>query len=249
MAVKMAMTHYSRISLLSGLKDGIPIGLGYFAVSFSLGVAAKSAGLDPFQGFLASFLCHASAGEYIGFLLIGTQAPYWEIALATLIANLRYLLMSCALSQKCAPSLPFGKRALAAFGLTDELFGIAIARKGAFNFLYFLGGFLMASPFWTIGTALGVLAGNLLPSSIVSALSVALFGMFLAIIIPKGKEDKKVLLLIIAGFVLSFLAHHYCKNLSSGTRTIILTVLLSLAGALLFPREEEEEYEEEEEKA
>lgn len=242
------MLRLTKISLLSGLKDGIPIGLGYFAVSFSLGVAAKGAGLDPFQGFLASLLCHASAGEYIGFLLIGTQAPYWEIALATLIANLRYLLMSCALSQKCAPSLGFGKRALAAFGLTDELFGISIARKGAFNFYYFLGGFLMASPFWTIGTLLGVMAGNLLPSSIVSALSVSLFGMFLAIIIPKGKEDKKIFFLIIAGFVISFLAHIYCGRFSSGTRTIVITVLLSLAGAVFFPRTEEE-CEEEEEKA
>ena len=237
----MKKSHLIRTSLFAGLKDGIPIGLGYFAVSFSLGVAAKNAGLNAFQGFLASFLCHASAGEYIGFLLIGANAPIWELALATLIANLRYLLMSCALSQRCSSRLSFGKRALAAFGLTDELFGIAIARKGDFNFHYFLGGFLMASPFWTCGTALGVLAGNLLPESLVSALSVALFGMFLAIIIPKGKEDKKVLCLILAGFVSSYLAAELpgISRLSSGTRTIVLTVLLSLAGAVFFTRDGE----------
>ncbi len=121
-------THFSRQALQNGMRDGIPIGLGYFAVSFSLGIAAKNAGLTPFQGFLASLLCNASAGEYAGFTLIAAGATYLELAIVTLIANARYLLMSCAMSQRLDPGMPGFHRPLMAFHITDELFGIAIAR-------------------------------------------------------------------------------------------------------------------------
>ena len=123
-------THFSRQALQNGMRDGVPIGLGYFAVSFSLGIAAKNAGLTPFQGFLASLLCNASAGEYAGFTLIAAGATYLELAIVTLIANARYLLMSCAMSQRLDPAMPGFHRPLMAFHITDELFGIAIARPG-----------------------------------------------------------------------------------------------------------------------
>ena len=117
-------------ALREGSRDGLPIALGYFAVSFTLGIAAKRAGLTAAQGFLASLLCNASAGEYAGFTLISASAALWELAVMTLVVNARYLLMSTALSQKFAPGTPFIHRLLVGFDVTDELFGISIARPG-----------------------------------------------------------------------------------------------------------------------
>jgi len=226
-----------------GFIAGIPIGLGYFAVAFSLGIAAKNAGLSPFQGFLASILCHASAGEYAGFTLIGAGASFLEIAAITLIANARYLLMSCSMSQRIKPDSPFSHRLFLGFFLTDELFGISMARPGYIDPLYTLGAVLFASPCWAFGTALGAVAGNLLPVRLVSALSVSLYGMFLAIIIPPAKKDRIVAVLIVLCFAASFAAGHlpYIRELSEGTRTIILTVLISAGAAILFPHDETEE--------
>lgn len=238
------MTCKSRKQIFTeGFIAGIPIGLGYFAVAFSLGIAAKNAGLSPFQGFLASILCHASAGEYAGFTLIGAGASFLEIAAITLIANARYLLMSCSMSQRIKPDSPFPHRLFFGFFLTDELFGISMARPGYIDPLYTLGAVLFASPCWAFGTALGAVAGNLLPVRLVSALSVSLYGMFLAIIIPPAKKDRIVAVLIVLCFAASFAAGHlpYIRELSEGTRTIILTVLISAGAAILFPHDETEE--------
>ena len=146
-----------------GIRDGIPICLGYLAVSFSLGISAREAGLTPFQGFITSFLENASAGEYIAFALIGAGATYIEVCLMTIIANARYLLMSCALSQKFAPGTPLRHRLLVGFDVTDELFGIAVARPGHLEPWYIYGAMLVAMPGWAFGTAIGVLVGNVLP--------------------------------------------------------------------------------------
>lgn len=220
-----------------GIRDGIPIGLGYLAVSFSLGVAAKGAGLTAFQGFIASFLNNASAGEYAGFTVIAANASYLEMMLMTLIANARYLLMSCALSQKFAPDTPLRHRLLVGFDVTDEIFGITIARPGTLNPYYTYGAIVVATPCWAGGTALGVIAGNLLPLRVVSALSVALFGMFLAVIIPPARKNHVVAILILISFLASFSAASlpYISQLSSGTRTILLTVVISAVAAALFP--------------
>ena len=225
-----------------GFRDGIPIGLGYLAVSFSLGISAKQAGLTPLQGFVTSFLENASAGEYIAFTLIGAGATYIELCLMTIIANARYLLMSCAMSQRFSPDTPMIHRFLVAFDLTDELFGITIARPGSLNPCYTYGAILLAAPAWASGTALGIIAGNLLPLRVVSALSVALYGMFLAIIIPPARKDRIVAVLVVISFALSFLCSYLpgISALSEGTRTILLTVAISGAAAVLFPVRQEE---------
>lgn len=181
-------TKFSRKVFCEGMRDGFPIALGYFAVAFSLGIAARNAGLTPVQGFLASILNNASAGEYAAFTLIAAGATYWEVAVITLIANARYLLMSCALAQRFSPATPFFHRLLIGYDVTDELFGITIARPGYLNPYYTYGAILLAAPAWAIGTALGIIAGNALPLRVVSALSVALYGMFLAIIIPPARK-------------------------------------------------------------
>ena len=228
-----------------GLRDGIPIGLGYLAVSFSLGISAKNAGLTAFQSFLISAFCNASAGEYAGFTSIGAGASYWELALVTFITNARYLLMSCALSQRMRPGTGLGHRLLMSYGITDELFGITIARPGYLNPYYTYGAILLAAPAWAIGTALGIIAGNALPLRVVSALSVALYGMFLAIIIPPARKNRIVAALVVISFVLSFACEYLpgISALSGGTRTIILTVAISAAAAVLFPVKQEADHE------
>ena len=238
-------TKFSRRVLYEGMRDGFPIALGYFAVSFSLGIAARNAGLTPVQGFLASILNNASAGEYAAFTLIAAGATYWEVAVITLIANARYLLMSCALAQRFSPETPFFHRLLIGYDVTDELFGITIARPGYLNPYYTYGAILLAAPAWAIGTALGIIAGNALPLRVVSALSVALYGMFLAIIIPPARKNRIVAALVVISFVLSFACEYLLgiSALSGGTRTIILTVAISAAAAVLFPVKQEADHE------
>ncbi len=222
----------------NGMRDGLPIALGYFAVGFSLGITARNAGITAFQGFLMSLLNNASAGQYAGIALIGVQAAYWEMAVMILIANARYLLMSCAMSQKFPPEMPLIHRLLIGFDLTDELFGIAIAYRGHLKPSYMYGAMLMALPGWSLGTAAGITAGNVLPAILVNALSVAIYGMFLAVIIPPAREDKVVAGVIAVAFTASFCAAHLpaLAWLSEGMKTILLTVIIAAAAALLFPR-------------
>lgn len=220
-----------------GIRDGIPIGLGYLAVSFSLGITARNIGLTPFQGFLVSLLNNASAGEYAGFTVIAADAAYIEIILVTLIANIRYLLMSCALSQRFSPDTPLIHRFLIGYDVTDELFGITIAKAGYLNPCYTYGAMLLAIPGWSMGTAIGVMAGNALPARMVGALSVALFGMFIAIIIPPARKNKVIAGLVTISFIASFCFAKLpvVSNLSEGTRTIVLTVVISALAAIFFP--------------
>ena len=228
---------FDRKAFAEGLRDGVPIGLGYFAVSVSLGIAARHAGMTPLQGLVASWTTTASAGEHAVFTSMIAQATYLEIAIITLIANARYLLMSCALSQRMAVDMPFWHRFIIGFHVTDEIFGVTIARPGHLVPSYSYGTMCTAVPPWAIGTAVGIMLGNALPARIVSALSVALYGMFLAIIIPPSRKSRIVAGLVIASFALSFIAGRLpvISSLSGGTRTIILTVLLSAAAAILFP--------------
>lgn len=220
----------------------MPIALGYFAVGFSLGITARNTGITAFQGFLMSLLNNASAGQYAGIALIGAQAAYWEMAIMILIVNARYLLMSCALSQKFPPDLPLIHRLLIGFDLTDELFGIAIAYRGPLQPAYMYGAILMALPGWSLGTATGITAGNVLPSILVNALSVAIYGMFIAVIIPPAREDKVVAGVIAVAFAASFGAAYLpvLSGLSEGMKTILLTVIISAAAALLFPVKKQE---------
>ena len=233
-----------RKAFRQGIRDGVPIGLGYFAVSFSLGIIARNAGLSAFQGAIASLLCIASAGEYAGFTLIGASAALAEVALMTLIINLRYMLMSLALTQRTDPKMPFFHRLLFGGAVTDELFAINIARPGYLDPVYFYGAILISVPLWSVGTALGIVAGDILPARVVSALSVALYGMFIAIIVPQARKSKVIAGLILICFAASWGAEKlaFLQNISSGTKTIILTIVIASAAALLFPVDTKKAY-------
>jgi len=225
-----------------GMRDGIPIALGYFAVAFTLGIVAKKAGLTAFQAMLAAGLTNASAGGYAGFALIAENAGYLEVAISELIVNARYLLMSCALSQKLSPNTSLLHRAIIGFDVTDEIFGISVSVKGTLNPYYNYGAMSVSIPGWALGAFLGVVMGNVMPPSIVSALSVGLYGMFLAIIIPKARENKVIAAIILISMSLSLALAKLpvISQVSSGIRVIILTVVISLAAAILFPVKEEE---------
>lgn len=227
----------NKSAFINGIKDGIPIALGYFAVAFSLGIVAKKAGLNPFQGFLSSILNHASAGEYAEFTVIMANAPYFEMAFVILVTNIRYLLMSCALSQKFDGDTSYGHRILVGFGITDETFGISVGKPGVLNPYYSYGAMAIALPGWSVGTALGVVAGNILPVSVVSALSVALYGMFVAIIIPAAKTSRIVGGVILVSFVASFAVSRISlfDGLSDSMKISLLTVIIAGIAAFLFP--------------
>ena len=231
----------NRKKFLEGLRDGLPIALGYIAVSFGIGISCHAAGITALQGFLMSLFNNASAGEYGGITVIAGDAGFLTMILMMLVINARYLLMSCALSQHLSPNTPLGFRLLIGFDMTDELFGIAIAQPGYLNVWYFIGAMCAAIPGWSFGTLLGVLCGNLMPQWAASGFSVMLFGMFLAIIIPEGRKNRVVLGFIGVSFLLSYAAAKLplvCQ-LSDGMRILLLTVAISAAAAILFPHKEE----------
>ena len=228
---------------LAGMRDGVPIALGYFAVAFTLGIHAREAGLTAFQATLSSLLTNASAGEYAGFSLIRQAAGALEVIVMMVIINARYLLMSCSLSQKLSPDAPLWQRMLLGQCVTDEIFGISVAVKGRLDPFYSYGAFSVASPGWAAGTALGVILGNALPARAVSALSVGLYGMFIAIIVPPARKNRVLAAVVSLSMALSFIlsAWPLFDFLSEGMRTIVLTVLIAGGAALLFPIEEEAE--------
>lgn len=232
----------SQSSYLRGLRDGLPIGLGYFAVSFGLGISCRAAGLTAVQSFVLSLLNNASAGEYGGITVIASDAGFLVAALMMLVVNARYMLMSCALSQHLPPDTPFYWRLIIGFDLTDELFAIAIARPGYLNPWYYFGAMCAAMPCWSVGTALGVLAGSIMPEWAVSGCSVMLYGMFIAIIIPAGKQNRTVLAFVAVSFVCSYLASvlPLLCMFSEGMRILLLTVVISAAAAVFFPHKEDD---------
>ncbi len=226
-----------------GMKDGFPVALGYLAVSFTLGTAAIKCGITPLQALLASFLNNTSAGEFAAFTLIGAGVSYLEVAVTTLILNMRYLLMSCALSQKLAPDTPIFHRFIMSYDVTDELFGLSVMQKGRLNPAYTYGIMALSIPAWSLGTYLGAVMGSIMPSGVLSAMNVALYGMFIAVIVPPAKKDKIIALVIAVSMVssLMFSILPGLKSLSSGITVIILTVVISLAAAILFPVEPKKE--------
>ena len=224
-----------------GLRTGIPIGIGYFAVSFSLGIIAKNCGFSVFQGFLTSLTSYASAGQYIGFTLYGAGATLWQLVIMMIITNARYLLMGAALNQKVREGTSILHRILIGLSITDEIFGVSIARPGYASPFFGAGCWISAMSMWSVGNALGIAVGNNLPARAVSALSVALFGMFLASIIPPIKKDKIIGIAIAASFAASYLYATLpdTRDMSSGNRTIMLTIIISTAFAVIAPRRNE----------
>ena len=226
-----------------GMRDGIPIALGYLAVSFTFGMMAVKDHIGILQAVIISLTNVTSAGQFAGLDIIVAGGSLIEMALTQLIINLRYSLMSISLSQKLQKGTGTGKRLLLAYSVTDEIFGVSAARKGKLNIFYSYGAVAVAVPGWVLGTALGAISGSIMPAFLMSAFSVAIYGMFLAIIIPPAKEDKAVLGVVLAAMALAsaFAYVPGMKKISSGFAIIIVTLLVSAIAAILHPHVDEEE--------
>ena len=225
-----------------GLKNGLPIFLGYLAVSFTFGITAKSAGMTSLQAVLISATNLTSAGQFAAIDVIVNGLSYAEMALTQLVINLRYCLMSSSLSQRFDEKMKPVHRFLISFGITDEIFGVSSAyNEENVPPAYCYGLIAISWPGWVLGTALGCLSGSLLPQNILNALGVALYGMFIAIIVPPTKKNKVLLGVVAVSMLLSlvFAVTPVLKGISSGFRVIILTVVIAGVAAWLFPVKEE----------
>ena len=228
---------------LRGMRAGIPIALGYFAVAIALGIAARQAGITSLQAALTSLLINASAGEYAGFTLIAAGASYLEVTVMEAVANARYLLMSAALSQKLKSGVGTLQRLLLGFTVTDEIFGVSIAQPEPLDPCFTYGTFLVATAGWTSGTFVGAVLGDVLPLRLLSALSVGLYGMFISVFIPEARKNRVVLALVAISFAASLACAYLpvIREISEGIRIIVLTVVISLAAAILCPIKESAE--------
>ena len=232
----------NRASFIRGLRHGIPIALGYLSVSFAFGIQAVGAGLTPLQAVLISMTNVTSAGQLAGIQLMAAQAPLVEMALTQLTINLRYALMGLSLSQKLDRDMNTVRRMIFSFCNTDEIFAVASGQPGKVGHWYLYG--LMFLPYfgWALGTLLGAVAGTLLPVFVTQALGIAIYGMFLAIILPPARSQKPVRVVVLLSAALS-VGFHYLpglKSIPAGYTIIVCAVTASCVGAALFPVGEED---------
>ena len=226
-----------------GMKNGIPIALGYLSVSFSFGAIAVSMGFSVIQAVLISLLNLTSAGQFASLGIIAGQGTYLEMAIVELTVNIRYAFMSLSLSQKVDEKFKGIYKWLLSFFITDEIFAVAIQNPGKIKRNYFAGLTIVPIIGWTIGTLGGALMGNILPAIITNALGVALYGMFIAVVVPKAREDSHVFIAVCIAIAISTVLKYtpVFANLSGGFAIIICTVAASLIAAILFPVEVNED--------
>ena len=228
-----------------GLRDGIPIALGYLSVSFTFGLQCIASGLTWWHALLISITNVTSAGQFAGIGIMTAGSGCLEMACTQFIINLRYALMGLSLSQKTDPSVKGIHRWLISFGITDEIFAVSMGKHGEVSNRYLYGLILLPVIGWSGGTFLGAVAGTLLPEIVRSALCIAIYGMFLAIIIPPAKKSSAVLKVILIAVALSCCFRYVpvVNKISGGFAIIISTIAAAALGALLFPVPEKEETE------
>ncbi len=226
-----------------GIRDGLPICFGYFAVSFAFGIFAVTSGLSVAEATLISIFNLTSAGQLAAVPIIASGGSFVELALSQLVINARYSLMSVSLSQKLDSTVRLGDRFVIAFANTDEIFAVSSAQPGYVGRRYMLG--LAITPFlgWTLGTLFGSIAGNILPSVLVNALGIAIYAMFIAIVVPVAKVERGVLIASLAAVALSVLLYYtpVLSEIPSGFSIIMIAVLVSAVMALVAPVREEAE--------
>lgn len=230
---------------LEGVRDGMPICLGYFSVSMAFGITAVLAGIPLWAAVITSLTNVTSAGQFAGINVLIAGGSMLELAFTQLIINMRYFLMSLSVSQKVRQDMTLGQRMAVSFGITDEIFAVSMQRRTDLSSAYMAGLILMPVLGWTGGTFLGGAATSVMPEILSNAMGIALYGMFIAIIVPPARESSKVLIAVI-GAILASVAFTYLpglKLLSGGWSIIIITVVISALAAFFFPIDEEEEAE------
>lgn len=229
---------------VNGLKAGIPIALGYLSVSFAFGITASNGGLPAWINGLISLTNLTSAGQVAGVQLILEKAPIISIAITTFIINIRYMLMSLSLVQKMGKDMTLKRRLLISYGITDEIFAVASQQKGIITHKFMYGLILLPVIGWVSGTLIGSFAGNILPMDLVAALSVAIYGMFIAIIVPPCKQSFACMFVVIISIAISCLLYYIpiFKSISNWS-IIICAVIAAGIGALLFPKKADEDME------
>ena len=225
----------------AGMKAGMPVCIGYFSVSFGFGAMAVAQGLSIWHAILISATNLTSAGQFAGLTVIAAGAALIEMILTQLVINSRYALMSLALGPRFGPNVGTGKRLVAAFFNTDEIFALGMAREGKLTASYFVGAGTVAAIGWVGGTALGAFAGSVLPLAVRAALGVMLYGMFIAIVVPQTRQEKPILLSVALALVFSclFSLVPVLKNVSAGLAIVICTVAAAAICALVCPVDEE----------
>ena len=224
-----------------GVRDGMPICLGYISVSMAFGLTAVKAGMPIWAAVMMSLTNLTSAGQFAGNNLLLAHGSYLELMLTTFIINIRYFLMSLSVSQKVNKEFGLKERLIASFGVTDEVFAVSMQRKGELSISYMLG--LISTPIlgWTGGTLVGAVATSLLPAALTDAMGIALYGMFIAIIVPPAREQKSVMIAVVLAIAASYAFAYvpFLSVLSGGWSVIIITVVVSALAAWLFPIKEE----------
>lgn len=219
---------------IKGLRDGIPICLGYLSVSFGFGILTTSVGLSILAAVGISATNLTSAGQVAGVGIIAAGGTLVEMALTQLVINVRYSLMGISLSQKLDGNFNTFHRMIAAFGITDEIFAVAVSKESVSP--YYMYGLTAVSAFgWVTGTFLGAAAGNILPDSVSGAMGIVLYGMFLAIIIPKAKEEKSIFCAVAVAALLSLCFEYIFTFVSGGFSIIICSVASAAICAAVFP--------------
>ncbi len=222
---------------LDGVKDGIPICLGYFSVSMAFGLTAVLSGMPVWATILISMTNLTSAGQFAGVNQLLAHGSMVELAFSMFIINIRYFLMSLSVSQKSDSKMNIFKRLAVSFGITDEIFAVSVQRKGAISATYMAGLILTSYLGWVGGTVFGAVATSVMPKVLSDAMGIALYGMFIAIVIPPAKKQRNVMWTVIFAIILSLAFNFapFLSELSGGWATIIVTVVASAVAATLFP--------------
>ena len=226
---------------LRGLYAGLPICLGYISVSFAFGIFAVESGLSLLSALLLSMTCVTSAGQLAAVPIITAGGSFLELAMSQLVINLRYSLMSISLSQKLDASVGLGDRFAIAFVNTDEVFAVAVSQRSVSRWFQYG---LILTPWlgWAAGTALGAAAGNVLPPLVTSSLGIAIYGMFIAIVVPAAKASRPVALCAGIAVVLSCLVAYVplLQTIPTGFAVTLCAVAASALMAAVAPVEEED---------
>ena len=230
-----------RSDYLKGMYHGLPIGLGYLSVSFGFGITAVNAGLSVLEAVGISLTNLTSAGQVAGVAIIAAAGTLIEMIITQLVINIRYSLMAISLSQKVDGSFNTLQRLIVSFGITDEIYAVAIGQPNKINATYMKGLILTPMIGWVSGTLLGAVAGNILPQTITSAMGIMLYGMFIAIVVPPTKKQHSIILALLLAVTVNVILYYCLPVINSGFAVVISALIASVVTALLFPVKEDEQ--------